>query len=304
MPSLKNTRKQKPAFSKIPLPKRSSRKPLAMPLLLLVTGILSSCSPSYPAKTLTTQLTKLVKEERKIDVTCRITGKTLWVYLPLQNLVDEKKLTWSSAGLEEMSKVLSIVHRVILSTDAKLNFLSVIATDVKKYGVELMIIEYLPDIKEAILEKFSRGEFFSRSIKDVGLNAGAVNDLTGESKKFYDITFDQFVALQIIHRTKNLFAGDKTLDELFDIRSTSWSEKFGIIRIEFEFMKKKYNLPPQEEKIKPLDYAKMTAALVVKNYDFKNFQLIELTDTFSKESVKLSPQDLKKVKINLPRFED
>lgn len=272
--------------------------------LLLATGILSSCEATYPAKTLTTQLTKLVKEERKIDITCHITGKTLWVYLPLQNLVDEEKVTWSSAGLEEISKVLSIVHRIILSTDAKLNFLSIIAADVKKYGVELMTLEYIPDIKEAILEKFSRGEFFSRSIKDVGFNADAINDLTGESKKFYDVTFEQFAALQIIHRTKNLFAGDKTLDGLFDIRSTSWSEKFGIVKIEFEFMKKKYNLTLEQEKIKPLDYAKMIAALVVKNYNFKDFQVIELTDTFSKESIKLSPQDLKKVKINLPEVKD
>jgi hypothetical protein len=275
-----------------------------MLLLLLLTGILSSCSPSYPAKTLTTQLTRLVKEERKVDITCRIIGKTLWVYLPLQNLVDEEKVTWSLAGLEEMSKVLSIVHRIILSTDAKLNFLAVIAVDVKKYGVELMTLEYIPDVKEAILEKFSRGEFFSRSIKDVGFNAGAVNDLTGESKKYYAITFEQFLSLQVIHRTKNLFARDKALAELFDIRSTSWSEKFGIIKIEFEFMKKKYNLTPDQEKIKPLDYARMITALVFKNYDFKDFQAIELTDTFSKESIKLSPQDLKKVKINLPKVED
>ena len=271
---------------------------------ILLLGICASCEPTYPARTLTRQLTKLIKEEENLDVTCHTTGKTLWVYVPLKDLIDEKNTTWNTKGLEEINKVLSIVHRVILSTDAKLNFLVIDGVDVRKYGLELKVIEYLPDIREAIFEKFSRGEFFMRSIRDVGVNPGLVNDLTGESQHFFDITFDQFLALQIIHRLKSLFLKDKVLSKIFEIKSSSWSEKFGIIKIDLEFLKKKYDLTPEEEKIKPIDYAKMVAAFVVTNYNYQNFQVIEITDTFAAETIKLTFADLKKVKINLPEFLD
>lgn len=267
-------------------------------------GVFSSCESSYPARTLTAQLTKLVKQEEGLDVTCHITGKTLWVYLPLKNLVDEKNVSWNADGLDTMNKVLSVVHRVILSTDAKLDFVGLIAADVRKFGIELEAIEYIPDVRQAIMEKFSRGEFFQRSIRDVSVNQDLVGDLTGEARSYTDISLDQFLALQIVHRVKTLFLKDKTLEKIFEIKSSSWSQKFGIIKIEFEFLKKKYDLPPQEEKIKPLDYAKMIAALVMRNYDYKNFQVIKITDTFSDETINLSPTDLKNIKIALPEFLD
>lgn len=286
-----------------PRPNSGVRLPLLF-LLICAQLILSSCEPTYPARTLTSQLTKLVKEDYKIDVACHISGKTLWVYVPLSDLIDEAKLVWNLKGIEKMNEVISTVHRVMLSSDAKLKFLCVVATDIKKYGVELLAVEYVPDIQEAVLEKFSRGEFFARSVRDVGINPSAINDLTGKSENYYDITFDHFLGLQIIHRIKTLFYKDKTLQKIFEIKSATTTEKFGIIKLDFEFMRKTYNLTPREEKIDPLSYVSQMAALIVKNYNYRDFQAIELTDTFAKKTIKLTRDDLKKTKINLPTFNE
>ncbi len=247
-------------------------------------------------------MTNLALKEEHIKITCHISGKTLWVYVPLENLIDQKEMTWSSVGLEKMSKVIADVHRAILSTDAKLDFIAIVATDIKNYGIELKTMEYVPDLSQAVLEKFSRGEFFSRSVRDVAFDPTAINDNTGESKKFYDLSFNEFLCLQIIHRVKNIFYKYKPLAKIFEVKSSSWTEKFGILKIDLEFLKKRYDLTPAEEKINPLDYAKMVVAQVVQNYNYKNFQTIEVTDTFAKETVKLTYDDLKKTKVKLPEF--
>jgi|GEM_PF-829297 len=305
MPSLKNTTSPNSILQKIRYVKVISLKSIFSLLLVFFLGIVfSSCEPSFPAKTLTSQLTKLVKEEQSIDITCHISGKTLWVYVPLTDLVKEEELTWNEAGAEKMNKVLSCIHRVLLSTDAKLDFVVMTAADVKTYGVQLITIEYIPDLRQAILENFSRGEFFERSVKDIQVDPKVVNDLTGKTRKYFDLSLNEFIGFQVIHRAKSLFLKDKTLNKLFELKSTTQNIKFGIIKLEFEFVKKKYDAGAGLEAIKPLDYIQMITALVVKNYDAKDFQAIQITDTFSDESRKLSLEDLKKTKIKLPEFLD
>lgn len=271
--------------------------------LLFIGLVLSSCAPSYPARTMTIALPKLIQDEYQIKTSCHIVGRTLWVYVPLENLVDEEKMSWSSDGLETMGKAIGVAHRVILSTDAKFNFLCVVAVDVKKFGVELNALEYVPDVKEAVLEKFSRGDFFSRSVRDIAYRASAIGDLTGEKFRYYDISFDEFLMRQIIHRAKSLFVKDKKLEELFDLKTTAWDQKFGILKMDFEFIRKKYGLKPEDENLDPLVYVQMLCADSVKNYDYKTFQEIQLTDTFTDKTLKLTPEDLKKTKINLPKID-
>jgi hypothetical protein len=302
-PSLKNTKSPNSAIPRRPI-NRSLKRSAALLGIILAGHLLSSCEATYPARTLTSRLTQLIKEEEKLNVTCHITGKTLWVYVPLEDLIDEKELTWNAQGFEKISKVIAAVHRVLLSSDAQLNFIGIVGTDIKKYGVELTAIEYVPDFKEAVLERFSRGEFFSRSVRNVSVNSQAIDDLTGESKTYYDITFPRFLGLQIIHRVKNLFAKDEALAAVFDLKSTASSDKFGIVRVDLEFIQKTYELTPEQEAIDPLEYTAMIAAQVTRNYDFKDIQAVELYDTFSERSRKLTLQDLKKMKIDLPRIDE
>lgn len=246
------------------------------------------------------QLVKLVKEETSSDIKVHISGKTLWVFAPMDNLVDEKTAEWQKPALEQLNKITNVVHRVILSSDAPIDFIVISAADVKKFGIELLAIEYTNDLKEAVLERFSRGEYFMRSIRDVRFDPLLIGDELGENRPYHDITLKEFICLQIIHRTKNIFARDKTLGSLFELKTTSWSEKFGILKLEFEFIRKRYDLNPEEEKIDPLETVKMVTAKTVTTYDQKDIEAVELTDTFSKETKKLTIKELKSLKIDLP----
>lgn len=178
-----------------------------------------------------------------------------------------------------------------------------VACDINAFGFQIITTEYLQDFKEAVFEKFSRGEYFQRSLKEFRTASETIGDKTGASLRYQDINFDEFICKQIIHRTEIVFSQDKTLKKIFDIRSSSWSQKFGIYRIELELFKKTYNLPDDENKIDPLDYIKMIVALTVKNYNLKNFQVFEITDTFTEKTVKVTPEDINKIKINLPKID-
>ncbi len=266
---------------------------------------LCACQATYPAATLTRQIPEMVREEDGVDVTATIVGKTLWVYMPTQDLIDEEKMTWQVPALERFSKVITVVHRMALSTDAHLDFLVFVAADIKYMGLEFIAMEYVPDLKEAMLERFSRGEYFMRSIRDVGINPEGHNDTTGATRRFYDVPFDEFICLQIIHRVKSRFAQDADLTGLYEIRSTSWSQKFGVLKINVEFVKKRYDQVPNARERPPIEWMKMIAAQVIKTYDYYDkFQALELNDSFAADKVRLSPDDLKKIKIDLPEFRD
>jgi hypothetical protein len=280
-------------------------RPTAFLGLLFTSCILSACQATYPAANLTTIIPRIAKAETNLDVTAQIVGKTLWVYFPSKNLVDPATMTWNTPGLEDVSKIMTIAHRVALSTDAKLNFLATIGADNAHFGLEFVSIEYIPDLKEVMMERFSRGEYILRSVRDIGYNPDALEDPTGSGRRFHDITFDEFIGLQILHRAKNFFIKDKKLSSIYDIKTSAWSQKFGIFKIRVEFVKKRYDLTPKENKIKPVAILGMIAAQVMNTYDYYGkFQAVDLTDSFSDDTLRLSADELKKCKVDLPELDD
>jgi hypothetical protein len=305
MRSLKNTKSSSSAIRLRRPPERPLFGLVRLLLIALTAGCLSSCEPTYPARTLTTTLPRVIKSEMGFDVTAQVVGKTLWVYFPCSNLVDPEKMTWNTSGLESIGKVMSVVHRVALSTDAKIDFLVTVGADNKHFGLEFIAIEYIPDLKEAMVERFSRGEYFLRSVREINQNPNSLKDPTGATRRYTDVTFDEFIGLQILHRAKNYFIKDKKLSEVYEIKTSAWSQKFGIFKINVEFAKKRYDLTPEQAKIKPVNILAMIAAQVMKTYNYYDkCQAVELTDTFSDETVRLSAGELKKLKIDLPKLID
>jgi len=266
---------------------------------------LCACDATYPAATLTQRISEKVLEEHDTPVTAAIVGKTLWVYVPMEDLIDEEKMSWQMPALERFSKVLTVVHRMVLSTDAHIDFCVYVAADVKYMGLEFIAMERLTDLKEAMLERFSRGEYFMRSVRDIDINPEGQGDMTGATRRFYDVTFDEFLCLQIIHRAKNRFIRDEELNQLYELRSTTWSQKFGILKVEMECVKKRYDLSQSAAAQQPIELLKMIAARVIKTYDYYDkFQAIELSDTFSGDKVILTSDELRDVTIDLPEFLD
>jgi hypothetical protein len=60
-----------------------------LPLILFLSACNSSVSPSFLKKDITQAITDICKKEYKLDVSTKLSGNTLWVYLPLENIVSK-----------------------------------------------------------------------------------------------------------------------------------------------------------------------------------------------------------------------
>ena len=195
---------------------------------------------TYPKEKLGESVAKLCKEEYNIDIDVSITGKTLAIYLPITNLFDVT-LNLSEEAQNKIQDVLLSASRIVLSTDADVQFYCVITQDIRLPEIQLIIIKYTEDVKRAFYHDISRGEYFKRTIIDINENPQAKKeqaisdvfdkmDLEKEwqdkvmddffrsppsslegigywNGKFYmkDITLEEFLAQQMANRIKMKF---------------------------------------------------------------------------------------------------
>ncbi len=221
----------------------------------LLVASLSSCTPTYPKEKFAESIVRLCKQEYKLDVKAATAGKTVVIYVPLQELWDLTFSLTKRAG-EEINDVILSVSRVALSTDAKYNFYVVIAHDIRIPEIQIIIVKYVDDVKRFMLNDISRGEFSKRmlidkrispqakkehAIKEVFEKMGldkkwqdavmndffrsqpaALGDIGYWNNRFYikDISLPEYLAEQIASRVRMEFFEDKVISEVVVIKST------------------------------------------------------------------------------------
>ena len=225
-------------------------------LILLILFYASGCGEiTYPKEKLAESVVKLCKKEYGIDIDVHLAGKTLVIYLPLTNLFD-LRLALSESAQDKIQDALLSASRVVLSTDADINFYCVITQDMRMPEIQLVIIKYVDDVKRAFVHDISRGEYFKRSLIDINENPQAkkekaITDVFDKMKleeewqekvlddffrsppsslkgigywngKFYakDITLPEFLAEQIASRVRLRFRETEDLTK-YAIRSVS-----------------------------------------------------------------------------------
>jgi len=127
---------------------------------------------TYPKEKLEESVVDLCKKEYDIDIDVHLAGETLVTYLPLTNLFN-LKLGLSENAQDKVQDVLLSASRVVLSTDAEIEFYCVIAQDVRLPEIQLVIIKYVDDVKRAFYRDISRSEYFKRSLIDINENPQA-----------------------------------------------------------------------------------------------------------------------------------
>lgn len=162
-------------------------------VLLLSAFFLSACSQkTYPSYKLKEAIQQICEDEYGIeDVDVKVVGKTLGVYLPVNRLFAtdlkeaflggntkiedvENLFRPSPEALDKIEDVLFAISRVLLSTDMKIDFYSLQATDVEQTGLQLVLNGYLDDIKRVRLWDISREEYRKRILHEIRLNRAAV----------------------------------------------------------------------------------------------------------------------------------
>lgn len=143
---------------------------LAMTTVGLV-FFLASCAPTYPKDKVLESVVHLCRQEYHIDIQAKISGTTIGVLIPvkglfegvLENVREEdldriaQTLQFSEHGRQNIEDVALSLARVILSSDAKLEFYTIVARDVPT-GLEFLWSGYVTDQKRVSLD-ISRGDF-------------------------------------------------------------------------------------------------------------------------------------------------
>ena len=154
--------------------------------------VLAGCSKTYPQDQVGESIQKICRDEYAIEnIEVKIIGETIGVYLPIKKLfaVDLKEVLSKAQGkvesvenlfqpapeaMDQVEDVLFSISRVLLSTEKKLNFYTLQATDVERTGLQLVLTGNVDDIKRVRLWDISREEYRKRILHEIRLNRAVV----------------------------------------------------------------------------------------------------------------------------------
>ena len=311
--------------------------------LSLIT-LLAGCGPTYPKEKFADSIVRICKREYKLDVKVGTMGKTVAIYVPLQELWDMTFALTKNAG-EQINDVILSVSRVALSTDAKYDFYVVIAHDVRIPEIQIIIIKSVDDVKRFMLNDISRGEFSKRMLIDKRINPqakkehavkevfekmgldkkwqdsvmndffraqpAALGDIGYWNDRFYikDISLPEFLAEQIASRVRMDFFEDKALADTIVIKASKGSYlsegNKHYFQIEILSEPKSFSQLGTDEMISSVFKKSLeVAAYVLHGYQFQNYDYIEIVDETSGKSLKVTKDAAEKFRTKKLTFDN
>lgn len=306
------------------------------PLAALIILSLAGCAPTYPKEKFKESIIRLCKNEYDVDIKVRTIGKTVAIYIPLDDLMDYT-FALNPAATDKLNDVIMGVTRVVLSTDADYDFYCVIAHDNRIPEIQVIIIKCVNDVKRVFLGDISRGEFSKRMIVDMRLSPQSqkersvgeifqkmnldptwqeqvmndffrseptgLGDIGYWNGRFYikDIGMSEFLAEQISSRIKMEFREDRELAEKFLLKSVKSAYYEGVrgpfFSVEFMAEPKVFEGIDTSELYKRVyESAMKVAADVINGYKFDSFDYVEAVNQANGIRIRVPKDDLKKFK--------
>ncbi|MBN1587743.1 MAG: hypothetical protein JW937_10010 [Candidatus Omnitrophica bacterium] len=266
-------------------------------MTLVLTGLLgqAACAPSFPPDKAAEQLQGMVKKEYGRDVKAFLKGKTLWVYMPLEQGLLSKGFGVSEEASDAIEDIVLCTHRIAMSTDDQaIQYYTIVVSDTSQIGAEFTLIGAVQDIKRARLLDISRSEFQKRLIREVKLNPLALGDSEGDHLRLTDISKSRFLAEQITRRIKQVIAEDPVLKERYEARAADWRYQNDT----FVFLLSINDKTPAateggfREENGLLDKSLTEIATVLHGYSFEDYEKVTLRELRSNLELELSREEI------------
>ncbi len=165
--------------------------------------IAAGCShpPTYPTHRLVEATRQLLEDEGLHIIGTRLADRTLAVQLDEPNTLEQSGQQFGfGAGFDEtLRKAFTVLHRVLLSTDAQIDFYVLLVSDPKYPGTYVTIVRYMDDIRRAYANMFDMSEILARTIFD--LKYAGPGPLTLEH--YVPIRLEQFLSWQLARRIQS-----------------------------------------------------------------------------------------------------
>lgn len=240
----------------------------------------SSCdiSPTYSRKNIENIIADICKKEFNLDVKVWGIGDTVWIYIPLENLIGSDNQIDKNV-LEKMRLVNLSLERAILSMDKPPKFYSFVVSDIKN-GIDAYSVGFIPDMIKARIDLISRNDMAERGVFLIFNNAKALGDSQGEHVIKYDMSMGEFISYLIKQDMEKKFNAKEIQDyiKVNDLRTKYYK---GRLEIDFDIMIKKYT----EKLLYPFDEALSITKRVLGAYDYPS-EITEVTinDVLNKKS--------------------
>jgi hypothetical protein len=158
------------------------------------------CSPSYRQDQVISTLQSICADEYKLHVTAKQVGQTLAVHLHHDGILQQQgnQVGLTDNAQEILGNLIEAIHRVVLSSDARINFYLVLVSDSTIPGAYLTILRYMEDVRRANANMLPPTEFFHRTIFDLKFVGGGTVGL--DQFDVNDITLEEFLSWQLARR--------------------------------------------------------------------------------------------------------
>ena len=178
-----------------------------MALVGLLLAVATGCSgrPTYPKAQVAPSLQELLAADG-LTSSVRFIDHTVAVQLAhagvLAQAGDRIEI---GPGFDEVArKLLTQLHRVLLSTDAEVRFYVVLLSDPQAPGAYLTMVRYLDDVRRANANMLDTPEMFARTIFE--LNLAGPEPLTIDQYVPRDIRLEEFLSWQLARRIHHALA--------------------------------------------------------------------------------------------------
>jgi hypothetical protein len=166
--------------------------------ILLVFGNIYGCAPSYPKEKLAESLIDICKKNHDIDVQTKLIGKNIVVFIPLDELFNANQDLLPEA-VNKIENVILSTSRMLFSTDAEVDFYTIIAADVHVTAAEVILIRCMDDVYKFMHGWISRDEYRKRILWEANYNVELVKD-SAFNFDMQEMTLPRFLAEQIAQR--------------------------------------------------------------------------------------------------------
>jgi len=278
-----------------------------------------------------------------MDVDVAVFGTTMGLYYPMEGLLDAG-MGISEKAWDRISDLLLVASRIVLSTDANIQFYCVVTQDRRLPELQVVIIKYVDDVKRSMVRNISRNEAFKRTLFSINLTPQAEKERSVEQAfnrlgvddgirqkvleeffrsppaklsdvgywkgDFYlkDITLAEFLAEQIVNRIKTDFRSDAELLKKFNFINAEGSyieeNDKGSFFVSFKIADHGPSKEPGEKIKEKIKEVIRVANEVTNGYGFKDFDFLVLEDQLENTRFTVSGEDTYSFHAEKPMVED
>jgi len=237
----------------------------------------SDFQPTYKETDISAHIQEICLREYKLDVLPIRRGNTLWVYVPQNQLLHAEFGTnpdkiFDEKMVEKARNILTIISRVLLSSDNAPEFFVLVLSDIK-LGLDYSLTANFMDLKKSAAGGIPWNEANKRYVLGFEPNMMAIGDTQGSHLKIYDIKLPEFLGQQITQRVRMIFQ-EEPLKSYYILKEAGMS--FQDNKFIFE-----YSITPLSQPKEKIDIAQEILAIItycIKSYEFKDFSQVIIRD--------------------------